>query len=287
MLTAAQLQQRRAARRAMPSLRRQYEEYLLQRIEAYKNSLRREELIALGDEAVGELQAATADQFLLTEVLMQETVDKVIAKRLRLPSYAKWRKQFAALRQAQREPVHWGINPASALVSLLPRIEMDDQVLVIGGGLLAESCLLAAYDAAVTFVDGDLAAVDQIETRMAGEALSGRFLAYVASLGDWLPTFTAPVHLVVLDAGTLSGLSYRDRQALILQARDVTAPGGVHVILPGDSGAVAEAYVSHYGEWVREPVPGGRPSRGGRSVGVILCCPAAEEDSPASSRLSG
>ena len=44
MLTALQLQQQRR-RRAVPSLKQQYHEYLLQRIESYKNSLSRRELL--------------------------------------------------------------------------------------------------------------------------------------------------------------------------------------------------------------------------------------------------
>lgn len=277
MLSAAQLLHGPAARRAMPSLRRQYEEYLLQRIEAYKNSLRRDELIGLGDEAVGELQSATADQFLLTELLMQETVDKLITRRLRLPAYPKWRKQHAALRRAQREPVHWGISPGSVLVTLLPRLEQDDPVLVVGSGLQAETCLLAAYDTAVTFVDEDLGTVDQIEARMAGESLSGRFLAYVASLGEWLPSFPVANQLVVIDAGTLASLSYLRRHALLEHTRAVTAPGGVHVLLPGDSGGVPEAYLSHYGDWVRESFPAERRGKAGRPVGMVLSRPPMEE----------
>lgn len=274
MLSAAHLVGGRATRPAMPSLRRQYDEYLLQRLEAYKNSLRRDELIGLGDEAVGELQSATADQFLLTELLMQETVDRLITRRLRLPAYAKWRKQHAALRQAQREPIHWGISPSSVLVGLLPRLEQDDPVMVIGNGLQAETCLLAAWDTAVTFVDEDLGTVDQIEARMAGESLSGRFLAYVASLGEWLPTFPVLLQLVVIDASTLASLSYLRRHALLANARAVTAPGGVHVILPGDGG-VPEAYLSHYGDWQRESVPTERRGKAGRPVGLLLTAPTA------------
>ena len=85
MLSAAQLDQARR-RRALPSLKQQWQAYLLQRIETYKNSLRREELLALGDEAAQELHTGSADQFLLTEILMLETVDRLISKRLRLPA---------------------------------------------------------------------------------------------------------------------------------------------------------------------------------------------------------
>ncbi len=275
MLTAAQVAQGRTSRRPVPSLRQQYNEYILQRIDAYKNSLPREKMLALGDDASHELHAGSSGQFVLTEILMEETVDKLIAKRLRLPSYNKWRKQYAALREAQREPIHWGIDPANVLVGLLPRLEAGDHVLAVGGGVQAEVCLLSAFDLAVTFVDGDPGLVEQLEARLAEESLSLRFDAKVAVLGNWLPRIVPAAGLVVIDAGTLAGIPYARRQALLAQAREATAPGGVHVLLPGGGGA-PEAYLSHYSDWERER---GRPGpRGkGRSKGLVLCRPPEPE----------
>src|SRR5262245_47495004 len=94
----------------LPSPKQRYEEYLLQRIEDYKNSLAREELLRLGNDAATELHDAPEGQYFLTEVLMQEMVDRLIMKRLKLPSFSKWRSKFARLREAQREPTHWGIE---------------------------------------------------------------------------------------------------------------------------------------------------------------------------------
>lgn len=273
MLSAAQVAQA-PRRRALPSLKQQYQAYLVQRIENYKESLRREELLALGDEAAQELHAGAADQFLLTEILMLETVDRLISKRLRLPSYAKWRKQHMELRLAQREPIHWGVDPASALVALLPRLEPDDCALVIGAGSRSEACLLAAHDAEVTFLDEDIAAVDQVEARVSGEAIGGQFCAYVAGLGEWLPPFARELDLVVIDAASISGLPHARRQALLIAVRNITRPGGVHVLLPGDGLAAPEGYISHYPDWDREPLPPIRKGKAARSRGVILVRPA-------------
>ncbi|HTN31110.1 MAG TPA: hypothetical protein VL178_09770, partial [Pseudomonas sp.] len=74
---------RTRARRPPPSLKQQYHEYVLQRIETYKNSLGRNRLLEIGGEAATEMQDAFSGQFLLTEVLMQEAVDRLISKRLR------------------------------------------------------------------------------------------------------------------------------------------------------------------------------------------------------------
>src|SRR2546422_976153 len=51
-----QAQQSRIARRPARSLKQEYQEFLLQRIEEYKNTLSLEELLEIGDEAVRELE---------------------------------------------------------------------------------------------------------------------------------------------------------------------------------------------------------------------------------------
>ena len=73
----------------------------MQRVEAFKNSITREELLRLGDEAVSEMEDTIQGQFTLTEVLMADQVDRLIKKRLGLRSYARWRGQFLKLRAAR------------------------------------------------------------------------------------------------------------------------------------------------------------------------------------------
>jgi hypothetical protein len=279
MLSPAQLKQA-GRRRSLPSLRQQYLEYRMQRIESYKKSIPRGEVLAFGGEATVELEAEAAGQFVLTEVLLCETVDRLIAKRLRLPSYKRWRKQYGELRQAQREPGHWGIEAGSALVTLLPCLEVEDNVLVIGAGAHPEACLLAAFDAEVTFVDGDLRVVQNLESRMDGESLSGRFNAYVASLGEWLPPLARELDLVVIDAVTLSSLSQGLRRSLFAQLRHLTREEGVHVILPGGGGTAPEGYLSHYPDWDREPLGPSRKGKASRSRGVIVRRPSARTVTP-------
>ena len=120
MLTQVEMEQRTGSKRARrsrppPSLRQRYEQYLFQRIEDYKNSISREELLGVGNDAVSELQNDSEGQYFLTEVLMQDAVDKMIQKRLGLPSFGRWRQKFAKLRLAQREPTHWGLERKTVL----------------------------------------------------------------------------------------------------------------------------------------------------------------------------
>src|SRR3989442_356400 len=104
MLSAAQLRGTQQRRRSPYSDKQYYQEYILQRIEGYKNSIGRDELLRLGDEAASELQTAAEGQFLLTEVLMLESVDRLIMKRLSLRPYSRWRREFIADLQRRSRP---------------------------------------------------------------------------------------------------------------------------------------------------------------------------------------
>ena len=77
------------------SLKHEYELFVEREIENYKESVPRSVLLSIGDEAVRAL--ADEQQFALTELLLWDEVDKIIFKRLRLPSYATWRKRRVKL----------------------------------------------------------------------------------------------------------------------------------------------------------------------------------------------
>ena len=266
-------------RRSPYSDKQHYQEYILQRIEGYKNSIGRDELLRLGDEAAAELHAAAEGQFVLTEVLMLESVDRLIMKRLSLRSYQKWRQQFLKLRQAQRTPTHWGIEPDGVLARLAPRAEPEDQVLIIGSGGEAATYLFAAYDAAVTFVAADLGAVERVETQMASEALAGLFEGYVVQLGPTLPGFLdniTSIDLVVIDPGALAELEVADRCDLVRDLQRRSRSGGVHVLLPSSPNLAPEALLSLYEGWELDSAPKSRRRAGAaRRAGLLLTksCP--------------
>jgi len=177
----------RPARRLPRSLKQEYQEFILQRLEEYKNTVAREELLRIGDEAVRELQTSAQDQYLLTEVLLLEHVDRIIARRLRLPSFPRWKQKHRALREAQREPTHWGFDRAHPLVAWAERLEPGDLVVVLGAAALPEALYLAAHDAEVFLLDQDLGAVEAAEGRAVTEQLAGVFQALVINFGSWFP----------------------------------------------------------------------------------------------------
>lgn len=270
MLTTEEVLQGERRRRSPPSLKQQYQEYVLERIEAYKNSMPRSELLRLGDEAYSELQATSEGQFVLTEVLMLDSVDRLIMKRLALKPYRRWRTHFKKLRDAQRQPTRWGLDAASPLAALLPRLEPEDETLVIGAGAEPAVYLLAAYDVVVTFLAADLGAVERVETRIASEALGGMFEAYVVQLGGWVPDGPT-ADLVVLDAAALADVPAALQSEFLRQVQARTRVGGVHVLLPGSGALAPEALLSYYDESAWEPDQLGKSRRGARrGAGVAL-----------------
>jgi hypothetical protein len=218
-------------RRAPRSLKQEYQEFILQRLEEYKNTVPRAELLQIGDEAVRELQANAEDQYLLTEVLLLEHVDRIIARRLRLPSFPRWRQKHRALRDAQREPTHWGLDRAHPIVPWARRVEPGDVVVVLGAAALSEALFLAAHDAEVFLLDQDLGAVEAAEGRAVTEQLGGAaFQALVINFGSWFPDLSPS--LVAIAPACLSPLRAKQRAGLIADLQVRTPSGGVHVVLP-------------------------------------------------------
>lgn len=254
MLTSSTAERLAATRGPRPSrsLKQEYQEFILQRIEEYKNAIPRAELLQIGDEAVRELQASAQDQYLLTEVLLLEHVDRIIFRRLRLPSFPRWRQKHRALRDAQREPTHWGLDHAHPIVPWAPRLEAGDLVVVVGAAALAEALFLAAHDIEVFLVDQDLGAIEAAEGRAVTEQLGGALQALVINFGRWFPDLSPS--LVVLEPKSLADLRAKDRAALIADLQVRTRSGGVHIVLsPGSTREVIplapEALQALYGGW--------------------------------------
>ena len=278
MLTSLSHESRGGLRRPPRSLKQEYQEFLLERIEEYKNTLSREELLRIGDEAVRELEANVQDQYLLTEVLLLEHVDRVIARRLRLPSFQRWRQKHRALRDAQRQPTHWGLDAEHPVVPWAPRLEAGDLALVIGAATLPAALLIAAHDVAVLLLDQELAAVEGAESRAVSEQLAARFESLVVRFGSWLPDVLPS--LVVIDPGALASARARDRRSFLTDLQARTRPGGVHIILPGPKGeaVIPLALKGLQGEYDGWQVQRHRRGKGG---GFTALKPARQADTRA------
>ncbi len=260
------------SRRAPRSLRSEYDEFIEQRIEEYKDGLPRASILAIGDEAVQEL--ARTEQYTLTEVLLQEQVDSIIRRRLRLPSYRRWRERHLALRAAQLQPTHWGLAPRDPVVLLADAVQDQDTVAVVGAADGACALFLAARGANVLVGDPDLAAIEGLENRAIAEQLSSRIACLVVPLESWTPD--RRLDACVIETAALVTLSAGDRAELIRRLKAVTTSGGRHVVMPatgaaGKTPAVSsDALRSLYADWTvaRAKDPGAGPRRT-RNTGFI------------------
>ena len=287
MLTAAEALRVERRRRPRRSLRQQYDEYSFERIEGYKNSLPRDELMRLGDEANAELYDGGEGQFVLTEVLMVDLVDELIKRRLKLKSFRQWAKHIRALRDAQREPTHWGLEPDGPIGGLLRRIESGDRAVVVGPACESVACLLAAHEMGVTFMAGDLGSVTRLESRFESEALASSFEAYVVDFALWHPPLEDGSAMAVLDVSALGQLPPAVREELVRHIQCRTCRSGIHVLLPGAGRFSPDTLLGLYDGWVREEV--GRPQRrGARSRGIVLARQLATAGAPtAKERAAG
>lgn len=275
MLTVQQLLTSAPRRQSLRSLRQQYDLYVMDRIEQYKNSLSRSDLLRIGDDALAGLREET-QQYVLTDVLMQGAVDALIRKRLKIRAFESWRKQYPKQRAAQRDPVRWGIDPGHLVAGLAPRIEPDDRVLLVGMACAASSFLLAAHDADVTLLADDIGVIERAEQTVADEALSPTFDAILTTFGRWLPAFDEVFDLMVLDTGSLATLTPGERRFLIAELQAITRVGGLHALVPDGLGTGSEGFAGHYATWEREPLPpAGRRARGAPSRGALFARRAA------------
>ena len=72
------------------SPRTEYQEWIEEQVEEFKESLTREELLSLADQAIAGLFDTDTEQYPLTEILLKDSVDALIFRRLRLPTYRQW-----------------------------------------------------------------------------------------------------------------------------------------------------------------------------------------------------
>lgn len=78
------------------SQRRAYVEWVEARIEEYKETIPRAELLALADEVIRDLRVSPDGQYQLTEVLLCHAIDRRLFRTLKLPGYRAWCAQEEA-----------------------------------------------------------------------------------------------------------------------------------------------------------------------------------------------
>ncbi len=213
------------AQRPSRSLKHEYELYLEREIENYKESVPRSVLLSIGDDAVRAL--AAQQQFALTELLLVDEVDKIIVKRLRLPSYATWRKRRLKLLDELRRPEHWGLSPDDVVVRVVQTDSGEARVLVAGHEVETPALYLAANGCDVTALSAP-DAVQRVMDAAAEAGLGERVHASAITLNSWTPD--APLTAVIYTPTAFAGLTATERARVIQVLQSATADGGVHLV---------------------------------------------------------
>lgn len=233
------------APRTARSLRYEYELYIEQEIENYKESIPRSALLAIGDEAAAKI--AAEPQFALTELLLLDEVDRIISKRLRLPKYETWRRKRLKLHEEMRRPEHWGLSSSDALVRTINGAESSGHVLVAGGAARRSALYLAANGCDVTALEPEEEAVQRVMEAAIQAGLAERVHAMTADLAHFTPD--GPLHIVVCSHSALDSLSARERARVIQVLQSATRDGGVHLVetIIAGSAAVDELRARYVG----------------------------------------
>jgi len=210
-------------------------------------------------------------------------VDAIIRRRLKLPSFRRWREKHLALRAAQVQPGHWGLEVHDPVVGLSDLIEDQDPVLVIGATDGACAMFLAAHGAQVHVCDPDIAAVYGLEGRAVNEQLGALIECTVVQLERFEP-FSWFVACVV-ETGALADIPAQERSRLIERLKRVTPEGGRHAVMPASQGRgradarlSSDALRSLYGDWevVAPPAAPGVAGKKPKNAGFTAIRPASQ-----------
>ena len=206
------------------SLKHEYELFVEQEIENYKESVPRSVLLSIGDEAVSSMSAQP--QFALTELLLCVEVDRIIFNRLRLSSYDTWRRRRLKQIEELRRPEYWGLRPDDVLVRALP--STDGRVLVAGAPDEVSALYLAANGCEVTTLTPQAEDVERMTQAAIGAGLGNRVHSMMGDLSSWLPDL--PLNAVIVNPSVLDSLSTDERARVIELLQSATLDGGVHLV---------------------------------------------------------
>lgn len=255
------------ARRPARSLRHEYELFVEEEIENYKESIARSALLSIGDEAVGIL--TEQPQFALTELLLAQEVDRIIFRRLRLPSYQTWRRRRLKLLREMRRPEHWGLHADDVVVRAV-RTNGEARVLVAGSPAEGPALYLAANGCEVTAVANEEDVLERVLVAAEAAGLGERIHALRADWSEWAPD--AELDAVIVLSTALRGLSAPQRARIIKLLQGATADGGIHIVQAADTQRMVptlQELESRYAGWSvsREHAPSGEMFLARKEIG--------------------
>ena len=239
------------------SLRHEYELYVEREVEAYKESVTRTHLLSIADAAQSNLEGEL--QLGMRDVLLAVEVDRIIARRLKVPSFETWRRRRMKNASEPKRPEYWGLRSDTPLAHALTSASLKASVVVSGARIQGSALYLAANGCNVTAIEPEADVVERVLDAAEEAGLQARVRGLATDLSAWAPV--GPLGAVVCTPAAFAGLSTIERERVIGLLQGATADGGVHLVETIVAGAVALTedelranYASGWDiSWVQEP----------------------------------
>ena len=221
--------------RLQRSLRHEYDVYVDREVEAYKESVTRTHLLAIADLAQqsleGELQLGMRDMLLAAEV------DRIITRRLKIPTFDSWRRRRMRNMSEPRRPEYWGLRGDTPLAHAINPASLRAPVVVTGARVQGSALYLAANGCEVTAIEPEADVVERVLSAATDAGLRARVTGLTTDLRNWLPD--GPVAGVVCTPAAFADLAAHERERVITLLQSATADGGVHLVETIVAGQVA------------------------------------------------
>jgi hypothetical protein len=207
------------------SLKHEYELYVENEIENYKESVSRPAILKIGDEAAAVLRAQ--EQFAMDELVLWAEVDRIIRKRLRIPAYETWRRRRVKILEEYRRPEHWGLSPNGMLVREI-HPPAESKVLVAGSQIDGAALYLAAHGCDVTALDSEANSLERVMNAAHAAGLTDKIQGHLSDLASWAPD--SPLSAVICTSAAFANLTPEERIRAVEILQNATGDGGVHLV---------------------------------------------------------
>lgn len=234
--------------RAPRSLKHEYDAYLEREVEAYKESVTRAYLMSIADLANANLEGEL--QLGMRDVLLAAEVDKIIAKRLKIPSFDTWRRRRLRNSAEPKRPEYWGLRADTPLSQAIASVGLSAPVVVSGARIQGSALYLAANGCDVKAIEPETEVVERVLAAAADAGLRSRVTGLATDLRSWNPD--GPVAAVVCTPAAFADLTPVERERVIAVLQSATADGGVHLvetIVAGQAALTEEELRDHYKGW--------------------------------------
>lgn len=217
------------------SLRHEYDSYLEREVEAYKESVPRAHLLGIAEVAQANLEGEL--QLGMRDVLLAAEVDRIIVRRLKLPSFHTWRRRRMRNSAEPKRPEYWGLRPDTPLAHAIGPASLRAPVVVSGARVQGSALYLAANGCEVKAIEPEAAVVERVLVAASEAGLSARVTGLATDLSTWHPD--GPIAAVICTPAAFSDLTPAERQRVIEVLQSATADGGVHLVETIVAGQVA------------------------------------------------